>query len=143
MATPRLNLELMNKAELGLVQGENPRGLASRLALEFQMTERTVWRYFRKIRERWASEEVEHREQRRQHFRAMIMANFRLAMATSNPMAGAATLRVLAKLDGLEVPAKLKIAGSFDVRSMSPTERRSEIDRLIALRAQSTRQVDT
>ncbi len=85
MATPRPNLELVNKAEFGLVQGENPRGLASRLAFEFQMTERTVWRYFRKVRERWRTEELEQREQRRQHFRAMIMANFRLAQDSKNP----------------------------------------------------------
>jgi len=131
----KLNMELMGKAELALVRGENPHAVAQALAVEFDMTERTVWRYFRLVRERWATEEEELRPKRREQFRAMVMENFRLAMDDANPMAGAATLRVLAKLDGLEAPGKLEITTAYDVRSMSPLERQAEIERLLLVRA--------
>jgi hypothetical protein len=132
----KLNMELMGKAEVGLIMGQNPQAMALELAEEFDMAERTIWTYFRRIRERWQKEEVEQRPERRAHFRAMLMQNFRLSMATDNPMAGAATLRVLAKFDGHESPIEIKVSGALDIKAMSPMERRAEIQRLLAMRAE-------
>ena len=130
-------MKLMADAELGLVEGRNPQALAEQLAEDHSMTVRTVERYFRLIRERWKTEEEELRPGRRAQFRAMIMENLRLAWATANPIAGAATLRILAKLDGLEEPTKVEITGGIDVRAMAPHERRDAIDELIAKRARA------
>jgi hypothetical protein len=135
----RLNTKLLEEAEVGLVQGLNPTVLSEVLAKENDVTIRTVERYFRLVRERWATEEIEQRPQRREQFRAMIMANWQLAYVTQNPMAGAATLRVLAKLDGLEAPSEIKITGAIDVRALSPKERRDKIEELLELRAKAER----
>lgn len=135
----KLNTELLNQAEMGLVRGTHPTFLAEVLAKEFDLTIRTVERYFRMVRERWTREEVEQRPQRRAQFRAMVMANFSLAHAEGNAMAGAATLRVLAKLDGLEAPSEIKITGALDIKAMSPRERQDEIERLLEIRAKATR----
>lgn len=135
----KLNTELLGQAELGLVQGEHPTILSERLAILHGLTIRTVERYFRLVRERWATEEASQRPARREQFRAMVMANFALAHATANPMAGAATLRVLAKLDGLEAPSELKITGGIDIRALSPRERRDEIERLLEIRSKAAR----
>jgi hypothetical protein len=135
----KLNTELLGEAELGLVQGMHPTILGELLAKKHDLTIRTVERYFRLVRERWATEEVAQRPARREQFRAMVMANFALAHATANPMAGAATLRVLAKLDGLEAPTEVKVTGGIDIRAMSPRERQDEIDRLLELRAKATK----
>jgi len=134
MAVNRKDPKLLEQAELAMVMGQETVA-APRLAEEFGVTERTVWRYYKAVRERWATEEAERRPQRREEFRAMIMQNLRVAWAVANPMAGAATLRVLAKLDGLEAPSEIKITGGLDIKAMSPMERQAEIERLLAIRA--------
>jgi hypothetical protein len=135
----KLNTDLLAQAELGMVQGMNPVVLGERLALAHDVTFRTVARYFRLIRERWASEEIDLRPARRAEFRAMVKANFALAYATDNASAGASTLRLLARLDGLEAPMEIKLTGSVDVRALSPMERKDEIERLLALRKKATK----
>lgn len=131
---PRKDPELLAKVEVYLVLGKANRKLAE-LAEEYKVTERTIQRYMRSVRERWLKEEEEHRPMRRAEFRAMIRNNLEIAWATGNAMAGAATLRVLAKLDGLEAPCKLEISGVLDVRAMSPLDRQAEIERLLKRRA--------
>jgi len=131
----KLNTQLLVQAELGMICGEHPTALGERLAVAHDVTIRTVARYFRMIRERWAKEESELRPARREEFRAMVKANFAMAFATENAGAGAATLRLLARLDGLEAPLEVKINGGLDVRALSPKERRDEIERLLEIRA--------
>ncbi len=140
MPGPKKNVAMLAAVEEALVRGLGFGRIASQICAEFRVTDRTVCRYISAVRERWMREEEELRPERRAHFRAMLMANFRLSLNSENPTAGAATLRVLAKFDGLEAPARVVVAGSFDVRAMSPMERQAEIDRLIALRAQAMRE---
>lgn len=134
MPGPSKNLELLAKLEVYMVLGSANRRL-SELAKDYSLTERTVQRYMRCIRERWMREEEEHRPQRRAEFRAMIRNNLEIAWATANSIGGAATLRLLAKLDGLEAPCKIEISGAVDVRAMSPLDRQAEIERLLKRRA--------
>lgn len=136
MAANKMNTDLLARAELALLRGQ-PSLAADELADEFGVTVRTVERYFRRIRERWATEEEERRPERRQEFRALCMENLRVAWDTRNAMAGAATLRVLAKLDGLEAPAEIHVSMALDVKAMTPQQRRTEIDRLIRQRAEA------
>jgi len=131
----KLNTAMLAEAELGMIQGLNPVVLGEMLAKAHDVTIRTVERYFRLVRERWASEERELRPGRREEFRAMVKANFALSYATANAGAGAATLRLLARLDGLEAPLEVKFSGGLDVRALSPKERRDEIERLLEIRA--------
>ena len=138
MARPRKNILLEQAAEfvaLTAMPGEKAVRVQE-LAEEYSVTERTVWRYIADVEKKWASEEEERRPQRRAHFRQLLMRNLRVAWADGNSIGGAATLRILQKLDGLEQPAKLEITGKLDIRGMSPAERDAEIQQLLKERAE-------
>ena len=136
MARPHLNRELWTACEDAMVKGVAWQ-VRDALADEQAVAKSTVDKYYRLIREKWATEEEELRPMRRQEFRARVLDTYRLAHQTGNAMAAAATLRVMAKLDGLEAPAKVEITGSIDVRAMTPLQRQEEIERLIAVRAEA------
>lgn len=105
-----------------------------RLAKEYGVTERTVERYYREIRELWKTEEKERRPERREEFRQALRYAYQRADDLGEPGAMVAALKVWAKLDGLEEPGKLDVSVSVDIRAMTPQQRQAEIDRLIAMR---------
>ena len=131
------NLKLMVAVEEGLIRGEPSTQLVTRLAAKFKLVERTIWTYVKRVYERWAKEEEELRPMRRAQFRQMVMENFRLSLDSGEPGAGASTLRLLAKLDGLEAPSKVEITGQLNVKALDPIERRKKIEILMAKRAEA------
>ena len=90
---------------------------------ELRCTERTLKRYRADIRQRWDTEEVELRPQRRAEFRAMVRFGFRDSIASRQHIAAAQFAKILAKLDGLEAPARLDINIGISVRAMTPMQR--------------------
>lgn len=106
---------------------------------KFAVCEATVARYCTAVRKRWAEEEEEFRPERRAELRAMIRDAWRMARQNNQGMALAALTRALMRFDGLESPAKVEVSvnGQVDVRALTPSERREEIDRLIALRREA------
>ena len=131
---PGKDLQMLSVCEEALILGKH-RECQAMLIASGAASQRTVSRYFRSIRDRWAQEEVELRGERRGEFRARLQASFNVSMETKNGMAMAAVMRSWAKFDGMEVPLEIRVSGGIDVKAMSPTERSREIDRLIALRS--------
>ena len=104
---------------------------------ELRCTERTLKRYRADIRQRWDTEEVELRPQRRAEFRAMVRFGFRDSIASRQHIAAAQFAKILAKLDGLEAPARLDINIGISVRAMTPMQREAEIMELLAKRREA------
>lgn len=135
MAAPYKNQQALDLVEELLVQGMMHGRICERVAKACSMAPSTIRDYITHVRRNWREMEAERREDRRSEFRAMAMENWRQSIAQQNASAGAATLKILAKLDGLEAPAEIRVTGAVDVRALAPMERQAEIERLIAARA--------
>ena len=103
-----------------------PRGASSR----------TIDRYLKSIRERWAKEEIELRPERRQELRQKLQATFLKAYLEGGPSMGAAVrcLAIQAKIDGLEAPQEINVNQTIDIKSMSPEQRNARLRELYAKR---------
>ena len=128
------------RESLAIANGADPDGLEfDRVVKETKLTgasERTIQRYLKQIRDRWATEEVELRPKRREMLRQKLQATFLKAYAEGGPSLGAAVrcLQVEAKMDGLEAPTRVEVSGQIDVLAMSPMERTQRIEQLWAMR---------
>jgi len=110
-----------------------PRGASSR----------TIDRYLKAMRERWAKEEVELRPKRREELRAKLQATFLKAYGEGGPSMGAAVrcLAIQAKIDGLEAPQEINLNTQvIDIKSMTPDQRVARIRELYALRQKATQE---
>ena len=100
------------------------------------VTERTISRYITAIRERWATEELELRPQRRQELRRRAEMTFRKAYTEGGKSLGTAAtcLKILQEMDGLKAPQKIEVNGQINVKAMSPDQRRTRVAELWAIR---------
>ena len=101
----------------------------------FACSLRTLKRYRAEIVARWQTEEVELRPQRRAEFRQILRVGYRDSMVHRQYIAAAAFAKIMAKLDGLEAPARLDVNIGIEVRAMTPLQRQQEINELLARRA--------
>lgn len=115
--------------ELEVVDIPMPKGASSR----------TIDRIIRRVKDRWAREEVELRGERRQELRQKLQATFLKAYGEGGPAMGAAVrcLQLEAKLNGLEAPQKIEINGQINIKAMSPDQRRARMTELWAIRQEA------
>jgi hypothetical protein len=117
--------------------------------------EDTVRRWRAEVFARWTKEDIELRPARRDMMRQQLMMLFRASYQASTDTEGrplttmAATLsraectkiaKLSCQLDGLLAPTVVKVDAAVDPLSMSPSERRAEIDELLAKREAAMRE---
>lgn len=118
-------------------------------------SEATVRAWRAEVFARWAKEDVELRPARRDMMRQQLMMLFRSNYQASLDTQGkpgttmAAVLsraectkiaKLSCQLDGLLAPTVVKVDGAVDPLAMSPSERRAEIDELLAKREAAMRE---
>lgn len=116
-------------------------------------SQRTTDGWISEVREKMMAREVDVRPIRRMMRRAQLEARYAILLAdidearqlpnsASKHMAiamlsrsAAALEQLMIKIDGLEGPIKIEMAGAVDIRTMSPDQRRERIEVLLAKRA--------
>ena len=101
-----------------------------------EVSERTIQRYMKRVKDRWATEEEQERPERRKELRRKLNAVFSKSYMEGGQSLSAAVqcLRIQAKIDGLEAPQKVEINADINVKLMSPFQRQARIEELWALR---------
>lgn len=88
----------------------------------------------REIQNRWEGEEREGRQLRRAEMRARLLELYGRALQAGEYNSALGSLRLLARMDGLEQPVRIAVESTLYIQAMGPVERHDEIERLLARR---------
>jgi hypothetical protein len=146
------------RVEECLLRGMRPQEILAEMS-ELGATEsmRTLSDWMAEVRKRLAEADIEMRDFRRNLRRAQQEARYRMVLAdldearqlapsAAKTMAmamlhrsAAACEQLLMKIDALEGPIKIENTTTIDVRAMSPDQRKTRIDELLAKRAAASK----
>jgi hypothetical protein len=104
------------------------------LTKRFDVGPPTIHKWSKEIRDRWESEEVEQRPQRKAIYRARLDALYSRAWREGDLLICVQTAKLQGLLDGLNAPIRVQHSGVVEVAALTPDQRRKEIELLLERR---------